>query len=138
LFIDAAFKRVIVKLGRGELVGDIDGVRISLDERLDDDEDRLLHIEEDDDDEVGERKPPVEIMDGAEDKGDSSGGVTDVLVVISIGFGIFFLCDCCSKFFRNSDTFGYVNDSVSDGVRADIAETVVNELVVIVVDDCKA
>jgi hypothetical protein len=77
-------------------------------------------------------------MDGAEDNGDSSGGVTDVLVVISIGFGIFFFCDCCSKFFRNSDTFGYVNDSVSDGVLADIAETVVNELVVIVVDDCKA
>ncbi len=59
MFIDAAFKRVIVKLGRGEVVGDIDGVRISLDERLDDDEHRLLHIEEDPDDEEEEREPPV-------------------------------------------------------------------------------
>ncbi len=59
MFIDAAFKRVIVKLGRGEVVGDIDGVRISLDERLDDDEHRLLHIEEDADDEEEEREPLV-------------------------------------------------------------------------------
>ena len=31
-----------------------------------------------------------------------------------------------------------MNDSVSEGVRADIADTVVSELVVIVFDDCKA
>lgn len=52
LFSDEAFKREIVYVGRGEFVGDIDGVRISFDERLDDDEadeHRLLQTEEDED-----------------------------------------------------------------------------------------
>ena len=43
--------------------------------------------DDDDDDEEadGEREPPVDMIDGTEDSGDSSGGVTDVLVVISMG-----------------------------------------------------
>ena len=127
-------------------MGEIDGVRISFDERLDDEEHRLLQTEEaDDDEEDGEREPPVEISDGAEERGDSSVGDT-VLVGISSGFGIVFdavwdwVCDWafCSKVFRSSDTFGYVNDSDSEGVRAEIAETVVNELVVIVAELCNA
>lgn len=68
----------------------MDGVRISFDEQLDVDEHRLLHTEEAEDDDE-EREPLVDIKDGAYDNGDSSGGVTDVLDVNSIGFGIDFL-----------------------------------------------
>jgi len=88
LFIEAAFNLEIVYVGRGDVGGEIDGVRISFDERLDVDEHRLLHTEEAEDD---EREPPVDIKDGAYDNGDSSGGVTDVLLVAnSIDFGIDF------------------------------------------------
>ena len=119
-------------------MGDMDGVRISFDDRLEDDEHRLLHTEEDDEDEdEGEREPLVDMIDGAYDEGDSGGGVVELIVVSSIDFGIVFFV-CCSKFLRSSDTLGYVNDSVSEGVRADIAETVVSELFVIVVDACNA
>lgn len=104
MFIGADVKRDIVKLGRGELVGDIDGVLISFDERLDDDEHRLLRTEEADDDE-DEREPPVDMRDGAEDEGDSRVGDTELVEEISIGFEVIF-CVCCSKFFRSSETFG--------------------------------
>ena len=118
-------------------------MRISFDERLDADEHRLLHTDEaddDDDDDEGEREPPVEMMDGAYDGGDSGGDDVEPAAASSSGFGIAFLpCSfCCSKFLRSSDTFGYVNDSVSDGVRADSVETVVSELVVMAEDDCSA
>ena len=115
-------------------------MRISLDERLADEERRPLRAGEgevdDDDDLEGEREPPVEIRDGAEESGEPRVGEMVLVVMISMGLGNSFCC--CSKFFRSSDTLGYVNDSVSDGVRADMAETVVKELVVIVVDAWKA
>ena len=48
----------------------MDGVRISFEDRLEDDEDRLLHTGEADEDDEGERDPPVDINDGADDRGD--------------------------------------------------------------------
>lgn len=66
--------------------------------------DEAADDEDDDDEDEEEREPPVDMMDGAEDVGDSSAG-DPTLVVISMGAAIF-LCDLCSKFFRNSETFG--------------------------------
>lgn len=99
MFIDEALTRETVYFGRGEWLGEIDGVRISFDDRLEDDEDRLA---EDADDEDDERVPPVEMSDGTGDDDNSGGGVE---LVLSLTFFWDVVADC-SKVLRNSETFG--------------------------------